>query len=111
MFSERKRYLITASGQIVDEQPNAAISHTVIAGGRYNKTSPLLSGRPLDPYAFYQLLAANAADPPSDFNLSLLRSCRDLYHEACLLPYELNLFSFDNYGVFRKGFLDKLRPC
>ena len=48
--------------------------------------------------------------PGASYTLGLLRTCRQFHHEACLLPYELNCFSFNNERSFR-AFMTSLKPC
>ena len=42
-------------------------------------------------------------------HLGLLRVCRQVYGEAALLPYAMNVFTFENEWVMRKC-LKRLRP-
>ena len=81
-----------------------------IPGGFYNRTLRMHGGVN-DDLPKNHHLADRAPLPKNEFTLGLLCTCRQVYREACLLPYELNAFSFYSASVFLKKFMPSLKPC
>ena len=46
--------------------------------------------------------------PRNDYTINLLLVCRQIHHDASLMPYRLNVFSFNNEKMFRNRFLASL---
>jgi hypothetical protein len=64
---------------------------------------------------FFNRLAARGKNhhryqEAQSLHLGLLRVCRQVYGEAALLPYAMNIFSFENDWVMRRC-LKTLRPA
>ena len=74
--------------------------------------------RSLDKRGYWCLYNTTAGIGASDedkwkhfYSIKLLLVCRQIYAEACLLPYALNIFSAYNATVLRSAFLPSLKPC
>ena len=57
-----------------------------------------------------ELCATGPNVPKNEYDLNLLCVCRQIYREACLLPYKLNLFSFASHSAYR-AFMCLRKPC